>query len=153
MHAEEVDIGRLVEQAYGAFGDEARRREIDYQLDEDGDAPTIVTDGDRVLQVITNLLANAFRWTPDGGTDRRLRSTRRTAGRPRRRVSDTARGSRPTSASAIFVRSSRATPTAPGSGLPIARELAGALGGSIELESTVGEGSRFRLVLPVERGR
>ena len=32
------------------------------------EAPTIVTDGDRVLQMITNLLSNAFRWTPDGGT-------------------------------------------------------------------------------------
>ena len=28
----------------------------------------IVTDGDRVLQIITNLLSNAFRWTPDGGS-------------------------------------------------------------------------------------
>ena len=28
----------------------------------------IVSDGDRVLQVISNLLKNAFRWTPDGGT-------------------------------------------------------------------------------------
>ena len=28
----------------------------------------ITTDGDRVLQIISNLLANAFRWTPDGGS-------------------------------------------------------------------------------------
>ena len=68
VHAEEVDIGALVEQAHASFGEEARRREIDFRLDEDHDAPTIVTDGDRVLQVLTNLLANAFRWTPDGGT-------------------------------------------------------------------------------------
>ena len=68
VHAQEVDIGALVEQAHASFGEEARRREIDFRLDDDPDAPTIVTDGDRVLQVITNLLANAFRWTPDGGT-------------------------------------------------------------------------------------
>jgi signal transduction histidine kinase len=36
-----------------------------------------------------------------------------------------------------------------GLGLPIARELAVALGGRIELESELGSGSRFRLVLPV----
>ena len=68
VQTEEVDMGRLVEQAYGSFGDEARRREIHYALDGAEQAPTIITDGDRVLQVITNLLKNAFRWTPDGGT-------------------------------------------------------------------------------------
>ena len=67
VHTEEVDMGRLVEQAYGSFGDEARRREIAYTIGGADDAPTIITDGDRVLQVITNLLKNAFRWTPDGG--------------------------------------------------------------------------------------
>ncbi len=64
---EEVDLDRLLDQAYGAFAEEARRRDIDYRLAGTGEAPVIVSDGDRVLQVITNLLSNAFRWTPDGG--------------------------------------------------------------------------------------
>ena len=64
---EEVDMGRVVEQAFGAFTEEARRREIDYRVAANGEAPVIVSDGDRVLQVISNLLSNAFRWTPDGG--------------------------------------------------------------------------------------
>ena len=63
---EEVDMGRVCERAYAAFGEEARRRSIDYRQ-EVGARPVIVTDGDRVLQIITNLLSNAFRWTPDGG--------------------------------------------------------------------------------------
>src|SRR5262249_2079397 len=63
---EEVDMGRLLDQAYASFGEEARRRRIDYQC-EIADRPVIVTDGDRVLQIISNLLSNAFRWTPDGG--------------------------------------------------------------------------------------
>src|SRR5204862_7890464 len=64
--SEEVDMTRLCEQAYAAFGEEARRRGIDYEKRFD-ESPTIVTDGDRVLQIISNLLSNAFRWTPDGG--------------------------------------------------------------------------------------
>ena len=63
---EEVDMERLCEQAYTAFGEEARRRGIDYRQ-EVAARPVIVSDGDRVLQIISNLLANAFRWTPDGG--------------------------------------------------------------------------------------
>ena len=64
---EEVDLNRVLDHAYGAFAEEARRREIDYRLVGADAAPVIVSDGDRVLQVITNLLSNAFRWTPDGG--------------------------------------------------------------------------------------
>src|SRR6266550_6769858 len=63
---EEVDMGRLCEQAYAAYGEEARRRGIEYAKNF-GARPTILSDGDRVLQIISNLLSNAFRWTPDGG--------------------------------------------------------------------------------------
>ena len=63
---EEVDMERVCERAYAAFGEEARRRSIDYRHEIEA-RPVIVTDGDRVLQIITNLLSNAFRWTPDGG--------------------------------------------------------------------------------------
>ena len=63
---EEVDMRRLLEQAYEAFGEEARRRSIDYRSELTA-SPVIVSDGDRVLQIISNLLSNAFRWTPDGG--------------------------------------------------------------------------------------
>jgi two-component system phosphate regulon sensor histidine kinase PhoR len=64
--SEEVDMGRLMERAYSTFSDEARRRRIDYTTEAD-EAPVIISDGDRVLQIISNLLSNAFRWTPDGG--------------------------------------------------------------------------------------
>ena len=107
-------MGALVEQAHASFGEEARRRGIGYDLEDDPDAPTIVTDGDRVLQVITNLLANAFRWTPDGGTVvTRFGDPER--GRARRRPRTPARASSPTSRSASSSPSSRATTTAQGS--------------------------------------
>ena len=66
LRREEVDMGRLLERAYSTFAEEARRRGIDYRQ-VIGARPVIIADGDRVLQIISNLLANAFRWTPDGG--------------------------------------------------------------------------------------
>ena len=122
VHAQEVDIGVLVEQAHASFGEEARRREIDFQLDEDPDAPTIVTDGDRVLQVITNLLANAFRWTPDGGVVSLGSSTEN--GVVQIDVRDTGPGIQPDERERIFVPFISRDNHGTGLGLPIARELA-----------------------------
>jgi two-component system sensor histidine kinase BaeS len=147
VQSEEVDLARLVEQAYGAFGDEARRREIDYRLVEVGTAPTTVTDGDRLLQVITNLLRNAFRWTPDGGrVDLEMEAAN---GIVRIDVVDSGPGISPDQCEEVFRPFVSMDAHGTGLGLPIARELAGALGGRIEVESEMGAGSRFRLVLPV----
>jgi two-component system, OmpR family, sensor kinase len=146
VHTEEVDMGRLVEQAYGSFGDEARRREIAYTLGGAELAPTIITDGDRVLQVITNLLKNAFRWTPDGGSiGLALHAANGTI---RVDVTDTGPGIGAEDARLIFSPFVSRDTQGTGLGLPIAQELAGALGGRIELETEPGRGSRFRLVLP-----
>ena len=144
---EEVDLERVLDQAYGAFTEEARRREIDYRLSGVEAAPVIVSDGDRVLQVITNLLSNAFRWTPDGGRiELQLGAVeRRRLGRRRRHRPG--RAARPAT-TRIFEAFVSQDADGTGLGLPIARELAVALGGGIELESERGAGSRFRLVLP-----
>jgi two-component system, OmpR family, sensor kinase len=146
VHTEEVDMGRLVEHAYGFFGDEARRREIAFTFAGADGAPTVITDGDRVLQVITNLLKNAFRWTPDGGTIGLALDSRN--GTVRVEVSDSGPGISSEDASRIFSPFVSSDTQGTGLGLPIARELAGALGGRIELETVPGHGSRFRLVLP-----
>ncbi len=149
VHAQEVDIGVLVEQAHASFGEEARRREIDFELDVEGSAPTIVTDGDRVLQVLTNLLANAFRWTPDGGT---VTLGARCDGQlVRIDVRDTGPGIQPDEQERIFVPFISRDNHGTGLGLPIARELAQALGGRLELESALGAGSCFTLSLPEHR--
>lgn len=146
---EEVDMGRLLERAYSTFADEARRRGIEFTHESDG-APVIVSDGDRVLQIISNLLANAFRWTPDGGrVDLALQSGN---GAVAIDVADTGPGLKADERERIFRPFWSKDNTGTGLGLPIARELALALGGRIELESEVGKGSRFRLVLPVPGG-
>ncbi len=146
VQTEEVDMGRLVEQAYDSFGDEARRREIAYALDGVDAAPTIITDGDRVLQVITNLLKNAFRWTPDGGSIGVALGAAN--GVVRVDVTDTGPGITREDVRRIFSPFVSHDTQGTGLGLPIAQELAGALGGRIELDTEPGRGSRFRLVLP-----
>jgi signal transduction histidine kinase len=146
---EEVDMGRLLEHAYSTFSDEARRREIEYTTESEG-APVIVSDGDRVLQIISNLLSNAFRWTPDGGRiDLELQSRNGTV---TVEVADTGPGIAPDERERIFRPFWSNDGRGTGLGLPIARELAMALGGRIELQTEVGKGSRFRLVLPARSG-
>jgi two-component system sensor histidine kinase BaeS len=146
VRQEEVDLGRVVDHAYGAFAEEARRREIDYRVDATDEPPVIVSDGDRVLQVISNLLSNAFRWTPDGGRiDLRLAASN---GAVRVDVVDSGPGISDADRERIFQPFVSQDVDGTGLGLPIARELALALGGRVELGSEPGRGSRFRLVLP-----
>jgi DNA-binding response OmpR family regulator/signal transduction histidine kinase len=144
---EEVALEHLLDQAYGAFTEEARRREIDFSLSGAEAAPVIVSDGDRVLQVITNLLANAFRWTPDGGRiELRLGTV---GGAVSVDVVDSGPGVPASQRKRIFEAFVSQDAEGTGLGLPIARELAVALGGGLELGPNADAGSRFRLVLPV----
>ena len=144
---EEVDMERLCDQAYTAFAEEARRRKIDYRRSFDG-APTILTDGDRVLQIISNLLANAFRWTPNGGrVDLELAAEN---GQVSVAVDDSGPGISATERERIFRPFWSLDNSGTGLGLAIARELALALGGRIDLDSKPGKGSRFELVLPAK---
>jgi len=145
VHREEVEMERLIERAYVAFSEEARRRGIDYRQTVEA-KPVIVSDGDRVLQIISNLLSNAFRWTPDGG--RIELELAATDGRVYVTVGDTGPGIAPAERERIFRPFWSHDGGGTGLGLAIAHELAVALGGRVTLQSTLGEGSRFELVLP-----
>jgi signal transduction histidine kinase len=142
---EEVDMERLSQRAYATFGEQARRREIDYRLDVRA-TPVIVTDGDRVLQIITNLLSNAFRWTPEGGRIGVELSAEN--GSVSVTVADSGPGIDEEEQERIFRPFWSRDGGGTGLGLAIARELAVALGGRLALDSTPGKGSRFVLVLP-----
>lgn len=142
---EEVDLADLLEAAHSAFAEEARRRGIEFLLALDG-RPLVVTDGDRVHQIVLNLLTNAFRWTPDGGrVGLRLVLDGSSA---HVLVEDTGPGIAPEEQERVF-RPFFTRGGGTGLGLAIARELAGALGGRLALESEPGRGSRFALELPL----
>src|ERR671931_253738 len=125
--------------------EEARRRGIDYRQNVAA-KPVIISDGDRVLQIITNLLSNAFRWTPDGGEiEVELTAT---DGTVYVAVDDSGPGIPPVERERIFRPFWSRDGGGTGLGLAIARELAAALGGRIRLETSSETGSRFELVLP-----
>jgi signal transduction histidine kinase len=144
---EEVDMRALCERAYATFAEEAKARGIEYDLAL-GEGAVLITDGDRVLQIVTNLLANALHWTPAGGhVDLGLGTDN---GEVSVAVADTGPGIAPEVEERIFRPFWSGDDGGTGLGLAIARELALALGGRLELHSEPGHGSRFVLVLPVQ---
>jgi signal transduction histidine kinase len=145
LRHEEVDMGRLLERAYSTFAEEARRRGIDYRQ-EIGARPVIIADGDRVLQIISNLLSNAFRWTPDGGSVELALDQE--DGTISVAVEDSGPGIPEDEVDRIFRPFWSRDGGGTGLGLAIARELATAHGGQILLETEPGRGTRFQLVLP-----
>ncbi len=147
-------------QAYvtSAFDPIAADKGLSFTIAADPALPaTIVTDEQRLEQVLRNLLSNAFKFTEQGGVT--LSVERRSGGRIAFAVSDTGVGIPPDKLQVIFEAFQQADGTTSrkyggtGLGLSISRELARALGGEIEVSSTVGEGTIFTLVLPLSYPR
>ena len=148
---EEVGLESLLDQAATSFREKARVNDVQFDALTNG-APTVLSDGDRVLQVVTNLLDNAFRWTPKNGTVTLSYSANN--GNAAIHVSDTGPGIPKNDQDAVFHPFySRRGEGGTGLGLSIGRELAHALGGRLTVESEVGHGTTFTLSLPNGPGR
>ena len=120
--------------------------------------PSVVVcvDRERLQQIVLNLLANAVKFTPPGGTVRLAGDV--ADGMARVTVADTGVGIPPEHLATIFdpfVQGDRALNRpheGVGLGLAISRDLARGMGGELTAASVVGEGSVFTLTLPVEAG-
>jgi signal transduction histidine kinase len=116
--------------------------------------PTTEVDPDRVAQMVGNLIENALRYTPDGGTVV-ISLEALDAGMARIAVADTGPGIAADDLPHIFERlyvaqRYRATrPTGSGLGLSIVHELAGAMGGRAEVKSEVGVGTTVSVTVPI----
>ncbi len=152
-----VDISALL----GAIADSvqavAEDQGIRLRLIAPEEPLVVVGDTDRLRQVIGNLVSNALRYTPAGGSVT-LRSWER--GRQVRvAVSDTGPGIASKDLPHVFDRFYRADAArdrasgGSGLGLAIARALVEAHGGQIQVESTVGEGTTFTIILDRGSGR
>lgn len=146
-----VDIVRLVEAAIRPFEVQAKEKNIKLEM-KDRKAGTIKVhaDPDKIMLVLTNLVANALRYTPDDGSVKF--NVEKAGNKVYVSVQDTGKGIPVKYQESIFekftqVPSDIARGGGAGLGLAIAKEIVKAHGGRIWVESEEGEGSKFTFTL------
>jgi len=163
MNFQRLDVGALLSRVYRKFAALAKERGISLSLSmQQGDLALESADGDRLEQVLTNLLENAIRHTPAGAAIRLLAD--RTAGRHgdeiRLVVEDEGQGIPQEDLPYIFERFYKADKArkrdrngGTGLGLAIVKNLVEAHGGAIAVSSEPGRGTSFTITLPVDGKR
>src|SRR6202041_45317 len=166
VQAEEVFFASLLDMIARPFRHEAENRRLNFEVKMDPNLMrSLVTDSKRLQQVLKNLLSNAFKFTEKGGVRLSVFAAEtgwseghpvlgRSASVVAFEVTDTGIGIPPEKQRIIFEAFQQADAGTSrkyggtGLGLAISRELAGLLGGEIQLRSTPNEGSTFTLYLP-----
>lgn len=149
------DFGSLTRDVLDLMRERATEKGLSLLLDQAPEVPRFVrSDETRLRQVLVNLLANAIKFTSQGGVVLRLRAVRETeAVRLSIAVEDTGPGIAADDQARIFEPFVQVgQPTAQhgtGLGLAITRQFVELMGGRIELGSELGSGSCFRVELPV----
>jgi heavy metal sensor kinase len=153
MDLQPVDLAQLVEDVYGQVKVLADRRKITLLFGV-MEPLSIRGDYERLRQVLLNLVDNGIKYTPSGG--RVTLSLQRDGEWASLRVTDTGIGLSPGDQEKIFERFYRSAEDrsrgegGAGLGLCIARSIAEAHGGKIQVESTPGLGSTFTVLLPLQ---
>lgn len=150
LNRSDFDMQTLLEDVVGSFNHEAEERGLSLTLQA---LPSVIhADYDRIRQVFINLLSNAFSYTHEGGVSV---TTAREGERYRITVSDTGCGIAPEDLPHIFDRfyridKSRTRETGgAGIGLAVTRAIVQAHQGDIAADSTLGEGTRLSVHLPL----
>ena len=151
LNSEPIDLNRIVADTAGQLRLSAANHPI--ELDLDPLLPELMGDADRLSQVVTNLVSNAIKYSPDGGTVE-LR-TRRGEGTVTLSVRDHGMGIPAEHLERIFDRYSRVETTearsmqGTGLGLPIVRQIVQLSEGRVWATSEPGQGSIFYVQLPL----
>ena len=147
LHKSPVDISALVRGVTEKFRPQTIQAGVQLNLDVP-DLNWLLGDEDRLVQVITNLVDNAIKYTPSGGVVG-------ISARPRGnnieiRIADTGQGIDPVERERIFQRFYRADGSQPGTGLglTITRQIVQSHGGTIRVEDNSPRGSVFIVELP-----
>jgi signal transduction histidine kinase len=150
----ELDLAFIARQAVEEASPRASAKEIVLTCETE-DVPRVLADKGRIFQLLDNLVSNAIKFTPEGGRVVVRVAKRRTG--VCIEVADTGIGVASAEQSQLFQRFFRASTARdrqiPGTGLGlyISRAIVEAHDGAIEVESTPGKGTTFRIELPFAR--
>jgi signal transduction histidine kinase len=153
VDAEPIDLADIARRAAGLLA--VRASEADVRIDKPKADESLPATGEfrRVLQIMVNLIGNALRYSPAGGSVWVRLEREGAFGCVI--VADQGKGIAAEDHARIFEKFGRVDPTEPGGsglGLYIARRLARAMGGDITVDSAPGQGARFVLTLPARDG-
>ena len=143
-----LDVEQLARDAVGLVQPAADQRGIAIALGRFDASCAVAGEAHAIVQILVNILGNAVRHSPDGASVAVLFD--QTSSECRVIIADQGPGIAPADQQRIFERYERVgtAPDGSGLGLAIARRLARSIGGDITLESALGKGARFTLVLP-----
>ena len=150
----DVDVSAAAAEAAAPYRDEATRNGTSLQIAVDADAATLRADPVALRQALSNLVENAVRYTPSGGTITIF--SRREDGGVAVGVRDTGAGIPAEHLPRIFERFYRVDPArsralgGTGLGLAIVKHLVEAHGGRVRADSQVGRGTTVAMVFPTE---
>jgi signal transduction histidine kinase len=168
---ERVDVREVISSVVKSETRSAEKRSHDLRLDPDIDVPAVCADPKELRRVLSNIVENAIKYTPDGG--RVVLSAHQQDGQVAISVTDNGRGIPAEDMPILFDKFHRGRPaphseamreattdaelledadvSGVGLGLYLARNVMEQMGGRITVESQVGKGSTFKLHLPVWR--
>jgi signal transduction histidine kinase len=152
MTEEPVDVCQLLHDTASIVGPQACERGVSVEVETPADALIVMGDEARLKQVFLNLSSNGIKYNRDQG--RLSLIAKREDDRVCVAIQDTGVGIPPESLDKLFQRFYRVPGTenvvrGTGLGLNIAKSLVEAHGGRIDVESTVGEGTAFKVTLPL----
>lgn len=152
LKVEEQNLVTFTRQIYMCFYEYAQKKEITYRFDNVEETISVWFDSKQLQKVIFNLLSNAFKYTPNKGSIRV--EVRMLASQAIVSVCDTGVGIPEEHISKIFERfyqtdNSSSFTLGTGIGLALAKGIMDMHHGKIDVESTVGKGTKFTLSLPL----
>ena len=155
MKKQKVNLYQVLKDAVSLFREQAADKSLAVELTPpDRQQPTITGDPDWLLQMFVDILDNAIKYTPAGGSI--LLKITRQSGQVVVSISDTGIGIPAKNLPYIFERFYRVDKArsrsvgGTGLGLAIVKHIADAHNGRVEVRSTVGEGTTFYVYLPLE---